>query len=300
VSLGSPEAAVGQGLSEAEAANRLAVEGSNELPAAKSRTLLSIALEILGEPMILLLLAASAIYFVLGEPREASILLASVVGVIAISLYQGQKTERALDALKDLASPRALVIRDGVQRRIPGREVARGDVVIVGEGDRVPADGLLLAGMSLLVDESLLTGESVPVRKAPADASAPLAASRPGGDDQPRLYASTLVVRGQGIARVTATGRNTEAGAIGKALETIHPESSRLELEIRRAVRVLAVSGLATCAVLTLFYGVLRGDWLHGLLAGLTLAMAILPEEFPIVLTVFLAVGAWRISGRAS
>lgn len=287
------------GLSEAEAASRLAAEGFNELPAGKRRTLLSIALEILGEPMILLLVGASAIYFVLGEPREALILLGSVGGVVAISLYQGHRTERALDALKDLASPRALVIRDGIRRRIPGREVARGDVVIVGEGDRVPADALLLAGMSLLVDESLLTGESVPVRKAPAAASEPPPEGRPGGDDQPFLYASTLVVRGQGIARVHAIGKSTAAGAIGKALETIHPESSRLEIEIRRAVRVLAAFGLGTCAALTLFYGALRGDWLHGLLAGLTLAMAILPEEFPIVLTVFLAVGAWRISRRS-
>jgi Ca2+-transporting ATPase len=298
VSLGSLDGAVGQGLSEAEAANRLAVEGSNELPSAKRRTLLSIALEILGEPMILLLLAASAIYFVLGEPREASILLASVVGVIAISIYQGQKTERALDALRDLASPRALVLRDGSARRIPGREVVRGDVVIVGEGDRIPADGFLLAGMSLLVDESLLTGESVPVRKAPAPSSASPASGRPGGDDQPGIYAGTLVVRGQGTARVTATGTRAEAGKIGKALETIRPESSRLQLEIRQAVRVLAVSGIVICVALTLFYGARRGDWLHGLLAGLTLAMAILPEEFPIVLTVFLAVGAWRISRR--
>jgi Ca2+-transporting ATPase len=158
----------------------------------------------------------------------------------------------------------------------------------------VPADALLLAGMSLLVDESLLTGESISVRKVPATGT--VTAARPGGDDHPHLYASTLVVRGQGIARVTATGRNTEVGRIGRALGSISAEPSGLELEIRRTVRVLAAVGIAICIAVVVLYGLLRADWLHGFLAGLTLAMAILPEEFPIVLTIFLALGAWRIS----
>ena len=282
------------GLSEDEARGRLAAEGFNELPGRRRRGLGTIAFEIVREPMILLLLVASSVYLVLGNPREAVVLLASIVVVIAISLYQNQKTERALDALRELASPRALVIREGRSRRVPGREVVPGDVVILGEGDRVPADALLLAGMSLLVDESLLTGESISVRKVPATGA--VAAAPPGGDDHPHLYASTLVVRGQGIARVTATGRRTEVGRIGRALGSISAEPSRLELEIRRTVRVLAAIGIATCVAVVVLYGLLRADWLRGLLAGLTLAMSILPEEFPIVLTIFLALGAWRIS----
>jgi Ca2+-transporting ATPase len=285
-----------RGLSEAEAAQRLAGEGFNELPAPRRKGFVRLAAEILREPMILLLLAASSLYFVLGELREAVVLLGSIGVVVAISLYQSHKTERALDALRDLASPRALVIRGGQQRRVPGREVVRGDITILSEGDRVPADALLIGGMSLLVDESLLTGESVPVRKIPASGSP--TANKPGGDDQPFLYASTLVVRGQGIARTTSIGAETEVGRIGKRLQTIAPEATRLQAETRRAVRILAVLGLATCATVIVVFGLTHADWLHGLLAGLTLAMALLPEEFPIVLTVFLALGAWRMSQK--
>ncbi len=282
------------GLTEAQAERRLAEDGYNELPAPRRRGILRLAIDTVREPMILLLLAASTLYFFLGDPREALVLLGSIGVVVTISLSQSRKTERALEALRDLASPRALVIRDGRQMRIPGRDVVREDLVILSEGDRVPADALLVGGMSLLVDESLLTGESVPVRKVVASGEA--AAARPGGDDQPHLYASTLVVRGQGIARTTATGPRTEVGRIGKSLRGIAPEPTRLEAETRRVVRVLAVIGIALCLAIVLLYAVTRHDWLHGLLAGLTLAMAILPEEFPIVLTIFLALGAWRIS----
>lgn len=283
-----------RGLSQAEAARRLAADGFNELPAPRRKGFVWLAAEIVGEPMILLLLAASSLYFLLGELREAIVLLGSIAVVVAISLYQSHKTERALNALRDLASPRALVIRDDRQRRVPGREVVRGDLVILTEGDRVPADGLLLTGFSLLADESLLTGESVPVRKIPASGTA--ASTTPGGDDQPFLYASTLVARGQGIARVTAIGTDTEVGRIGKTLQTIAPEATRLQVETRRAVRILASLGVAVCVAVIVVFGLTRADWLHGFLAGLTLAMALLPEEFPVVLTVFLALGAWRIS----
>ena len=299
MSLSDADLSAHGGLTQAEAALLLARDGYNELPAARQRGIARLALEIVREPMILLLLAASSLYFFLGDLAEALVLLGSIGAVVAISLYQEHKTERALDALRDLASPRALVIRDGEERRIPGREVVRGDLVVLSEGDRVPADGVLVAGMSLSVDESLLTGESVPVRKIPVRKVPPAgqtAASRPGGDDQPHLYASTLVVRGQGIARTTATGVHTEVGRIGRSLRSIAPEATRLQTETRRAVKILAASGIALCVAVVVLYAVTRNDWVHGLLAGLTLAMSILPEEFPIVLTVFLALGAWRIS----
>jgi P-type Ca2+ transporter type 2C len=296
VSSAEIEAPLHPGLSEAEARRRLAQEGFNELPAAPRRGILAIALETVAEPMILLLIAASIIYLLLGDLREALVLFASIAVVVGISLYQNHKTERALDALKDLASPRALVIRDGGQRRIPGREVVRDDVVILAEGDRVPADALLLRGTSLQVDESLLTGESVPVRKAPT--AGPVARARPGGDDQPHLYASTMVVRGEAVARVTATGGETEVGRIGRTLQSIGRDATRLQRETRRAVRILATVGLAICVLVVVVYGAMRGDWLRAFLAGLALAMSILPEEFPIVLTIFLALGAWRISQK--
>jgi Ca2+-transporting ATPase len=279
-----------------EAAARLARDGYNELPSAKPRPPWAIAWEVVREPMFLLLIGAAAIYLALGDRREALALLASVGVMIGITFYQERKTERALDALRELASPRALVLRDGEWRTVAGREVVVGDVLRVKEGDRVPADARLASATGLVADESLLTGESVPVRKH-ADAGA-REWSRPGGDDLPFVYSGTLLTAGQGIARVVAVGRNTEMGRIGKALAEVDAEPSPLQRETRRAVLVFAAIGIALCVAVALVYRVARGDWLNGLLAGVTLAMANLPEEFPVVLTVFLALGAWRISEK--
>src|SRR5512142_327665 len=193
-----------QGLTEQEALERLAQDGYNELPSAKKRSLLHIILDVVREPMFLLLLACGALYLLLGDVEEAVMLLGFVFVIIAITLYQEQKTERALEALRDLSSPRALVIRDGKQQRIAGREVVRDDIVLIAEGDRVPADAVLLSGSNVSVDESLLTGESVPVRKTAWDGQ--LEMGRPGGDDQPFIYSGTMIVKGQGVVQVRATG----------------------------------------------------------------------------------------------
>jgi Ca2+-transporting ATPase len=284
------------GLSEEEAAGRLKREGYNELPSTKRRSIVAIAVEVVREPMFLLLIGGGVIYLMLGDVREAMMLLGFVFVVMGITLYQERKTERALEALRDLSSPRARVIRDGSQRRIPGREVVRGDIIVVSEGDRVPADAVLLSCVSLSVDESLLTGESVPVRKTPCGETTEM--GRPGGDDLPFVYSGTLAVQGFGIARVHGTGMNTELGKIGKALQAIEPEETLLQKETGQLVRNLALAGLSLCAVVVVVYGLTRGNWLNGLLAGITLAMAVLPEEFPVVLTVFLALGAWRISRK--
>jgi Ca2+-transporting ATPase len=284
------------GLSEAEAIQRLKLEGYNELPSSKRRNVFAIAFEVAREPMFLLLIAGGVIYMLLGDVREAVMLLCFVVVVMGITLYQERKTERALEALKDLSSPRALVIRDKTQKRISGREVVRDDILVIAEGDRVPADAALMSCTNLSVDESLLTGESVPVRKTFCDGAMEM--GRPGGDDIPFIFSGTLAVQGYGIARVRATGVNTELGKIGKALQTIEPEETLLQKEIGRLVRKLAVWGLFLCSLVVIGYGVTRGNWLNGFLAGITLAMAMLPEEFPVVLTVFLALGAWRISQK--
>jgi Ca2+-transporting ATPase len=284
-----------RGLSEGEAAARFRMEGPNELPSAKPHSLVAITLELLREPMLLLLVGAGCVYLLLGELRESLVLLASIFVVLGISLYQRQKTEHALEALRDLSSPRALVIRDGKERRIAGREVVRGDFVVLFEGDRVPADGVVHSCVSLSVDESLLTGESVPVRKsAGADAKS---GGRPGGDDFPFVFSGTMVVQGHGIAEITATGTHTELGTIGKALKTLEPEKTPLKREVARLVRILATSGLSVCGMVALVYG-LRGKWLDGLLVGITMAMSLLPEEFPVVLTIFMALGAWRIAQK--
>ncbi len=242
-------------------------------------------LGVLSEPMLLLLLGAAAVYMLLGNTRDALILAASLIVVIAITAIQERKTERALEALRDLSSPRALVVRDGEERRIAGFEVARGDLLILAEGDRIPADARLLSSSDLMVDESLLTGESVPVGK------------RAGGAERDgQVYSGTLAVKGHGRAEVVATGARAELGRIGASLAALAPERTSLQRETARVVKIIAAAGALLCALLGLYYMATRGDALGGVLAGLTLAMAILPEEFPVVLTVFLALGAWRIS----
>ena len=283
-----------RGLSSQEASRRLIDDGPNELPVPRSRALLATAATVLAEPMLLLLMCASAIYLVVGELREALILVSSMLVIVAITIYQERRTERALEALRDLSSPRALVIRDGVEQRIAGRQVVRGDIVLLSEGDRVPADGILREAIEISIDESLLTGESLPIDKQ-ADRAAQNIGT-PGGEGRSSVFSGTLVVKGHGIAEIAATGPRTEIGRIGKALVAIAPETTPLQIETRRVVRALAMAGVALCVMITIAYGLLRDHWLGAGLAGVTLAMGVLPEEFPIVVTVFLALGAWRIS----
>ncbi|MEA5097452.1 MAG: cation-translocating P-type ATPase [Burkholderiaceae bacterium] len=298
-----------QGLSQTEARRRLEADGPNELPSAKPRSLFAIAWAVLSEPMFLLLSACGGIYLFLGNLQDALILLGSVVVVLGLSFSQERKSERALEALRDLSSPRALVIRDGAQQRIAGREVVRGDIIMLSEGDRVPADALLLDGHSISLDESLLTGESVPVQKM-VDQDAVAAAARTAeetaeSDKQQSahaslysafLYSGTMVVQGKCIARVTATAERTTLGKIGKALATQEAEPSNVQTETAHAVKVVALASSALVILLVIWYGATRGDWLNGILAGLTLAMSIMPVEFPLILAIFLGLGAWRIA----
>ncbi len=269
-----------RGLDEEEARRRLVAEGPNSLPSAERHGILALALHVASEPMFLLLIAAASVYLVLGDLEEALVLAASIVVVLAITVVQERRTERALEALRDLSSPRALVLRGGRETRIAGAEVVRGDLLLLREGDRVPADARLDDAHDLAADESLLTGESVPVDKRTGDG----------------VFSGTLVVRGLGRAEVTATGAHSELGRIGASLATVDSGKTSLERETARIVRAIAIFGLAFCVLVAMLYFVTRGDPLGGVLAGLTLAMALLPEEFPVVLTVFLALGAWRIS----
>jgi P-type Ca2+ transporter type 2C len=287
-----------QGLTEQQAFERLAADGYNEIPSAKQRTFLHILWEVVCEPMFLMLIACGGLYLALGDPKEALMLMCFVIVVIGITFYQEQKTERALEALRDLSSPRALVLRDGKQIRIAGREVVHDDIILLSEGDRVPADGRLLSATNLSVDESLLTGESLPVLKQSWNdrLHSEHSSIRPGGDDLPYVYSGTLVVKGQGIACVHATGPRTEIGKIGKALQVLEVETTNLQRQTGKIVRNFALIGISLCLVIVVVYGLIHSNWLEGFLAGITLAMAMLPEEFPVVLTIFLALGAWRIS----
>jgi Ca2+-transporting ATPase len=356
---------------------RLATEGPNLLPSSAPKSTLAIVRDVVTEPMFLMLLAAGSIYLALGDRGEALFLLGFVFVVIGITLAQERKTQRALESLRDLSAPRALVIRDGQEQRIAGREVVRGDLLVLHEGDRIAADALLIDGQ-LEVDESLLTGEAVPVAKLPlaqdsqnaqASASAGAPATRAGppqarpapsgdsaahevasvgavaasagppqarpapsggsaahevasvgavaasaGPPQARpapsggsaahevasvgaIYASTVVTRGVAVAQVCATAAHTAVGRIGADLAATVEPPSALQQGSRRLVRNLGIGAL----VLALAQ-VLLGWWWNGrpllesLLSGIALAMAILPEEIPVILTVFLALGAWRIS----
>jgi Ca2+-transporting ATPase len=290
------EIAASTGLSEEEAQRRLRTEGYNELPSSKKRNLLHMAMDVAREPMFLLLIACGAVYLALGEATDAMMLLGFVFLIIGITLYQERKTERTLEALRDLSSPRALVIRDGAEKRIVGREVVPGDVVVLAEGDRIPADAVLVQSNFMSVDESLLTGESVPVRKVVAPAVTEM--GRPGGEDLPFLFSGTLLVKGRGIARVLATGPRTEMGKIGKALQSIETEQTPLSRQTGRLVRNFAIAAVILSVLVVTLYGLTRGGWLDGVLAGITLAMAMIPEEFPVVLSIFLALGAWRIAQK--
>ncbi|MEJ6003190.1 cation-translocating P-type ATPase [Paucibacter soli] len=269
-----------QGLSAAQAAARLAQDGPNQLTPSRPRTLWQMLAELVREPMLQLMLAAGLVYLLLGDRREALMLLAFVLLMVAISLVQEQRTERVLEALRDLTSPRALVLRDGAPQRIAGTAVVRGDVLLLAEGDRIAADARLLEAYDLQTDESLLSGESLPVLKSRGEA----------------VLAGSMVVGGQGLAEVTAIGAASEIGRIGGALAEIASPDSPLRSQTRRLVRVFALLGLALSAGLVLLYGLARGDWLAAVLAGISLGMAMLPQEFLLILTVFMAMGAWRLS----
>jgi Ca2+-transporting ATPase len=285
-----------RGLSEEEVRERIEKYGLNELPSSKPRNIFQTALEVIREPMFILLVICGGLYLMLGDLKEALMLLGFVFVVMGITFYQERKTEKALDALKDLSSPRALVIRGGEEIRVAGRDVVMDDLIVLKEGDRVPADAVVLQSINLTVEESLLTGESVPVIKSDWDGK--MGKTRPGGSDLPFVYSGTMVTQGQGYARVVATGVETELGKIGRAMEGVTEEDSKLRKETERLVKMLLFAGGVLCVVIIILYSATRGDFIQGFLSGITFAMAMLPEEFPMVLTIFMALGAWRISKK--
>jgi Ca2+-transporting ATPase len=271
------------GLDQATAAARLLSEGANEIGLHEGRSLLGIALEVAREPMFVLLLASGGIYLAIGEPREALALLGFVLLIMGVTIGQERRTDNTLNALRDLSSPRALVIREGQALRIAGREVVRGDLLLLAEGDRVPADGDVLQAHELALDESLQTGESEALAKQ-AGSSA--------------VLAGTLVVRGQGLVRVSATGGKTALGRIGHSLRDIVVEPSPLRDGMARLTRRLMLLALVLSLALAVLFWLLRGDWLQALLAGITLGMSLLPQEFAVIMIVFLALGAGRLAAR--
>jgi len=283
------------GLTAAAASARLLEDGANEIARAGTRSGFRIAIEVIREPMLALLMAGGVAYLLLGDLAEALILLGFATFSVAVTIVQETRTEHVLEALRDLSAPRAMVVRDGVRSRIAGREVVRDDLLILEQGDRIAADAVLVEASDFQADESLLTGESLPVGKTTASGDTPDDARRPGGDGQPYVYSGSMVTRGSGIARVLATGPRSEIGKIGQSLATLDTEVPRLRAETTRIVTLCAIGGAAVALLVVALYGWLRGGWIDAVLAGIAIGMAMLPEEFPVVLTVFLAMGAWRI-----
>ena len=282
------------GLTDDEAGRRLAEHGPNELADREQHGFLSTLRGIATEPMFLMLLVAAALYLLLGDLGEGLLLAFFAVVTVGLVVYQERRSEHAIDALRDMAAPQVRVLRGGQERRIPARELVPGDVFMLAEGERIAADGVARTAVGLSVDESLLTGESVPVRKhASAEATA---AAPPGGDDLPWVYAGTLVVAGHGLAEVLATGGKTQVGRIGASLAAIETAPTPLQGQLRRLVQVFGGVAVVACGALVLWYGLQRGEWMQGLLSSIALGMAMLPEEFPLALSVFLALGAWRLA----
>ncbi len=286
------------GLTSDEAARRLAEFGPNAPPEAPPVGVFTIVLRTLKEPMFFLLAAAAGLYLFLGDLGEGLFVTFGAVLTISLVVIQEFRTDRALRALQKLAEPMAHVLRDGEERRIPARDLAPGDVILVGEGQRLPADGVLLSGDALVVDESVLTGESAPVTKTLAGEGADLAFPDPGGDYTPFLYAGCMIVRGSGVAQVGRTGVRTAVGGLGASLASIKGEQSPLQKRTGELVARLGLFALVFCALLIVVYGLIHGDWFEGAFAGITLAISLLPEEFPMVLAIFLAIGAYRLARR--
>lgn len=261
---------------------RLREEGPNRFALEKNRSLLSIFLDLLKEPMVYLLLGCGLLYFFLGDAEEAAMLSGFLLLIMGLTIVQEAKAEKALEALQKLSSPRAHVLRAGVKKRISGADVVREDLLILSEGDRISADALLLSATQFHVDESLITGESLPVQKIFSET----------------IYAGTTVTAGEAVAFVTATGLKTEIGLIGKSLQRDKTQSTRLEEQTRSLVGKLSIVAVFLCLLVVVIYALTRHDWTNGLLTGLTLAMGILPNELPAILTIFFSLGAWRLSEK--
>lgn len=270
-----------QGLDNKTAASHLLTYGYNELQLKEKRNLFRIVADFIKEPMFILLIVCSLLYIILGDYREGVILFAATLLVISITFFQSKKTEKALESLKNLSSPRALVLREGLQKRIPGREVVPDDIILLREGDRIAADASLLDYSNLLMDESLLTGESIAVEK---------------NNFNTIVYSGTLILKGSGMAKVCSTGSKTKIGKIGTSLVSIQSDETRLQKELKMLIRNLFLIGMILSMLVIFAFYFTRHSFIQSLLNGLSTSMAILPEEFPVILTIFLAIGAWRLS----
>ncbi len=269
------------GLSSAEA-NHLRKEfGPNTLESIKKTTIWRSIANILKEPMFLLLAVACVLYFVLGERSEAIMMLVSILFVVGIELFQENKSERALEALRQYAAPKVKALRNGHWVELDTADLVPGDVVAINEGAHIPADGILLQQNDLSADESILTGESLSVEKNEPNTSI--------------LFHGTMITTGKGVMRVTATGNRTEMGKLGKSIESIEKGETPLQIQITNLVRLMGVVGIVTFLVVLGLNLWLEHDFWKAILFSLTIAMSLIPEEIPVAFTTFMGLGAYRM-----
>ncbi|HMS98198.1 MAG TPA: cation-translocating P-type ATPase [Saprospiraceae bacterium] len=271
-----------QGLNSDQVNALQAKHGFNELPQEKKKSLLGVAVEVVKEPMFILLIGCASLYTIMGDIKEGLIMLSTVFLMVGISLYQNYRSEKAMDALRKLSSPRVSVLRNDNWTILAGRELVPGDIVKISEGDRLAADLEILESNSLEVDESMLTGEAFAVKK--------------DKEGDMVLYSGTLLVKGRAIAKVAFTGVAARIGSIALALQAPAESKTSLQKEMAQFVRQIGIIAVFLCLLIVGVFYWIRGDFLSALLNGLAAAMAILPEEFPVVFTIFLALGAWRLS----
>lgn len=288
------ESLANAGLSSVEAQRRHAADGPNALPQPPRRGPWRIIADVLREPMFLLLVLAAGLYLVLGDLHEGLLLCGFAALSVGLVVMQERRSERALEALRALAAPQARLRRDSVEQLLPAEQVVVGDLLVLREGERIAADARLRQASGLRVDESLLSGESVAVDKHPRSDGDDSAGS--GGFAADRVYAGTLIVQGHGLAEVLAIGANTEAGRIGVSLASIVSEKTLLQRSMAHLIRLLGIGATAVSLGVVLLYGLQRGEWIDGALAGIAVAMALLPEEFPMAFAVFTALGARRLA----
>ena len=270
--------------------------GKNELVPEKKVTIFTKVFGIFKEPMFLLLFCTANLYFILGEPRDGIIMLIFVSFISGINLFQEWRTDKTLQALKDLSSPRVKVIRNDNIENIESKELAVGDLMIIGEGEKISADGQIIEMYDLGVDESTLTGESEVVWKS-------LSLSEEDEKAHWRknfCYAGTMVTQGSAVVKVTGVGQKTEYGKIGQDVVSVPERPTPLEKQTRHLVKVSAAIGLLMFVLVFFVTFQHSGNAIDSFLSGITLAMAMIPEEFPVVLTVFLAMGAWRLANKNS
>ncbi|WP_043884253.1 cation-translocating P-type ATPase, partial [Caldanaerobacter subterraneus] len=282
-----------KGLTSQEAQKRLLKYGPNVLEEGRRVSPIQIFLNQFQDFMVMVLLAATLISALMGELADALTITVIVILNAILGFVQEYKTEKSLEALKKLAAPSAKVLRDGEEKEVEASQIVIDDVILLGAGDKVPADALLIEAHNLEVDESILTGESVPVHK-----EAPLNLNRTAVESRNMVYMGTVVTKGKGKAVVTATGMQTEMGKIAGMMKEIEGEETPLQKRLNKLGKVLVVLALFICGAVTVM-GIIRGEPIYYMfLSGVSLAVAAIPEGLPAVVTISLAIGVQRMLKR--